>query len=231
MVDSSVGGKTGINLSLGKNLVGSFHQPLGVWVDLDLLDTLPKVEFSAGMAEVIKYGLLGDFPLFEKLENGERLEPGSSDLSDVVRSCCQAKARIVAEDERETAGSGGRALLNLGHTFAHAIENMAGYGDYLHGEAVAVGLVAATQLSERLGSLDSGAVERVANLLERYDLPVSLRNPLKVDGLLAAMGRDKKVRGGKLRFVVMEQLGNAVTKAEVPAELVTDAWLGVGALT
>ncbi|MFP6901759.1 MAG: 3-dehydroquinate synthase [Opitutales bacterium] len=230
MVDSSVGGKTGINLASGKNLVGSFHQPVGVWADLDVLGSLPKVEFAAGMAEVIKYGLLGDFALFEELEQGDQLEPASPALARVIRSCCEAKARIVAEDERETTGSGGRALLNLGHTFAHAIENMAGYGDYLHGEAVSVGLVAATHLSERLGSLDSGSAERVGKALQRYDLPTCLRRPLPLDGLLAAMRRDKKVRGGKVRFVVMEGLGHAVTKEGVPTELVTDAWMGVGAL-
>ena len=229
MVDSSVGGKTGINLSLGKNLVGAFHQPLGVWADLDLLATLPQAEFAAGMAEVIKYGLLGDYSLFQSLEQGDTLNPLSAELSEVVRSCCETKARIVAEDERETAGSGGRALLNLGHTFAHAIENMAGYGDYLHGEAVSLGLMAATRLSERLGFLDSSSTERVAKLLDRYDLPVKLRTPLQVSGLLAAMGRDKKVRGGKLRFVVMEDLGRAVTKEEVATELVIDAWVSVGA--
>ena len=230
MVDSSVGGKTGINLAAGKNLVGSFHQPAGVWADLDVLGSLPKAEFAAGMAEVIKYGLLGDFALFEKLEQGEQLEPSSANLAQVVRVCCEAKARIVAEDERETIGSGGRALLNLGHTFAHAIENTAGYGDYLHGEAVSLGLVAATHLSERLGFLDSGSVERVASVLQRYHLPINLRSPLPLDGLLAAMSRDKKVRGGKVRFVVMEKLGRAVTKEDVPTAFVTDAWLHVGAL-
>ncbi len=231
MVDSSVGGKTGINISLGKNLVGAFHQPLGVWVDLDLLTTLPKAEFAAGMAEVIKYGMLGDFSLFQSLERGDPLSPSCPGLSAVVRSCCEAKARIVAADERETAASGGRALLNLGHTFAHAIENMAGYGDYLHGEAVSLGLVAATRLSEQLGLLEASSTERVSKLLGHYDLPIQLRTPLDVSGLLAAMGRDKKVRGGKLRFVVMEELGRAVTREDVPTELVLDAWQSVGAMS
>ena len=230
MVDSSVGGKTGINISLGKNLVGAFHQPLGVWVDLDLLTTLPKAEFAAGMAEVIKYGMLGDFSLFQSLERGDPLSPSCPRLSAVVRSCCEAKARIVAADERETAASGGRALLNLGHTFAHAIENMAGYGDYLHGEAVSLGLVAATRLSEQLGLLEASSTERVSKLLGHYDLPIQLRTPLDVSGLLAAMGRDKKVRGGKLRFVVMEELGRAVTREDIPTELILDAWQSVGAV-
>ncbi len=223
MVDSSVGGKTGINLTAGKNLVGAFHQPLGVWADLALLGSLPKAEFAAGMAEVIKYGLLGDLSLFEELEKGARLEPESPGLAVVVRRCCQAKACIVAEDERENAASGGRALLNLGHTFAHAIENVAGYGDYLHGEAVALGLVAATRLSELFGSLDEGCVERVANALKRYGLPIALRSPLPVEVLLDAMRRDKKVRGGKLRFVVMEELGRAVTEDAAPSNFVIEA--------
>ncbi len=223
MVDSSVGGKTGINLTSGKNLVGAFHQPLGVWADLTLLGSLPKAEFAAGMAEVIKYGLLGDLSLFEELERGVRLEPGSPGLATVVRRCCQAKASIVAADERENAASGGRALLNLGHTFAHAVENVAGYGDYLHGEAVALGLVAATRLSQLLGSLDEGCVARVVSTLERYDLPVTLHSPLQADLLLDAMRRDKKVRGGKLRFVVLEELGRAVTEDDVPSGYVVEA--------
>lgn len=223
MVDSSVGGKTGINVTAGKNMVGAFHQPQEVMTDLDLLDTLPRVEFAAGMAEVIKYGMLGDVGLFHELEKGERLDPASSGLAAVVLRCCRAKARIVADDEHETAGSGGRALLNLGHTFAHAIENVAGYGDYLHGEAVALGLVASTRLSELLGLLDGDCVERVTNTLELYDLPVVLRRPLQMDRLLDAMQRDKKVRGGKLRFVVMEELGRAVTMDNVSTDFVVKA--------
>ncbi|MFP6854421.1 MAG: 3-dehydroquinate synthase [Opitutales bacterium] len=223
MVDSSVGGKTGINVSAGKNLVGAFHQPRQVMADLDLLNTLPATEFSAGMAEVIKYGLLGDLGLFQELEKGERLGPASSALGSVVRKCCLAKAHVVAEDERETAASGGRALLNLGHTFAHAIENVAGYGEYLHGEAVALGLVASTRLSQLLGSLNEDCLTRVTSTLDRYELPITLRRPLPSDSLLDAMRRDKKVRGGKLRFVVMEELGHAVTKDEVPMDLVIEA--------
>ena len=232
MVDSSVGGKTGINLGAGKNLVGAFHQPMGVWADLDLLATLPSGEFSAGMAEVIKYGLLGDLALFEELEEGERLDASSEAMARVVRICCETKARIVSEDERETAETGGRALLNLGHTFAHAIENIAGYGDYLHGEAVALGLVAASRLSELSGLLSAGSTDRVAKTLQRYDLPVALKTPLPMDALLGAMRRDKKVRSGRLRFVLMKELGRAVTVDEVLTEDLVEAcnYIGVNSL-
>ena len=149
MVDSSVGGKTGINIPEGKNLVGAFHQPKGVFADTEFLKTLPKREFAAGMAEVIKCGVLGDAELFKiTAENG--ITPESPLLPEVIRRSCALKARVVADDERENAASGGRALLNLGHTFAHAIEKTSGYGTYLHGEAVAIGMVMAAQLSLNL---------------------------------------------------------------------------------
>ena len=146
MVDSSVGGKTGINLNAGKNLVGAFHQPKAVFIDLNCLKTLPTREFSAGMAEIIKYGLLGNKDLYQKLLSlPVPLDSESEELPEVVESCCLDKAKIVEDDERETlVSSGGRALLNLGHTFAHAIEAVAGYGQYLHGEAVSIGLVCAS---------------------------------------------------------------------------------------
>ncbi|MFP4261678.1 MAG: 3-dehydroquinate synthase, partial [Opitutales bacterium] len=153
MVDSSVGGKTGINLPEGKNLVGAFWQPKAVFIDTRLLESLPRREFAAGMAEVIKYGLLADVALLEKLETYGGLCPDSPELAPIIRRCCEIKAEIVAADEKENRSSGGRALLNLGHTFAHAIENVAGYGEYLHGEAVAIGLVLATRLSVDLGQL------------------------------------------------------------------------------
>ena len=153
MVDSSVGGKTGINLAVGKNLVGSFHQPKEVFIDLEVLKTLPQREFSAGMAEVIKYGMLGNRGLYDRLlALGKPLDSTSQELAEFVSICCSDKALIVQADERETSkNGGGRALLNLGHTFAHAIEAQAGYGHYLHGEAVAIGLVCAFRLSRHLG--------------------------------------------------------------------------------
>lgn len=230
MVDSSVGGKTGLNLKAGKNLAGAFWQPKAVYIDTALLNTLPKREFSAGMAEVIKYGMLYDISLFETLEKlSEPLSPLHPELPDIIRRCCAIKAEIVGDDERELKASGGRALLNLGHTFAHAIENVAGYGEYLHGEAVGIGLALAAKLSERMGKIDRLSVERTESLVKAYDLPVALRSPLKLENLFAAMRRDKKVRSGKLRFVAMESLGKAITVDDVDEATVTDLWLSAGA--
>ncbi|MBT5900999.1 MAG: 3-dehydroquinate synthase [Opitutaceae bacterium] len=228
MVDSSVGGKTGINLGAGKNLVGAFHQPQEVFVATDLLKTLPAREFAAGMAEVIKYGLLGDAELFEQLES-EPLAVDSANLAEVVNRCCAAKARIVEADEFETAVSGGRALLNLGHTFGHAIEKVAGYSIYLHGEAVAIGLAAAARLSVALNLIDQAVVERVEKTLAAHDLPIRLREPIAADALLTAMASDKKVRAGKLRFVVMEAIGQTATKDDVESAMVAGIWREVGA--
>jgi len=232
MVDSSVGGKTGINLGAGKNLVGAFHQPQAVWADLDLLDSLPPREFSAGMAEVIKYGLLGDGDLFSKLlRRKEIITSRSQDLSEIVKRCCENKARIVQSDERETyEGAGGRALLNLGHTFAHAIEAVAGYGSYLHGEAVAVGLVCALRLSQSLGYCEDFAEEDLISLLQSYNLPVNLRTSLSLEKLQDALSSDKKVSHGVLRFVVMRKIGDAFCTDEVRAEGINQVWNSVGAI-
>lgn len=225
MVDSSVGGKTGINLSAGKNLVGAFYQPRAVFADMALLATLPPREFAAGMAEVIKYGLLGDAALFAELERAGALAWDSPELPGVVRRCCEIKAAVVASDERETAAENGRALLNLGHTFGHAVEKVAGYGEYLHGEAVAIGLVAAALLSEELGVAAAGTlVPRTRALLEANALPTKLRAPLPLDALTGAMTSDKKVRAGRLRFVLMHAVGEAFTAGDVPAELVEAVW-------
>jgi 3-dehydroquinate synthase len=224
MVDSSVGGKTGINLPAGKNLVGAFHQPQAVYADVDLLATLPGREFNAGMAEVIKHGMLGDAALFTRLEELDRLHPAHPELPAIVARNCAIKAGIVAGDEREEAAAGGRALLNLGHTFGHAIEAAAGYGSYLHGEAVAIGLLLATRLGAALGHLTEADVQRVATLLRRYDLPTVLREPIATPDLLDAMARDKKVRQGSLRFVVPAAIGRAEVTAAVPAELVANLW-------
>ena len=229
MVDSSVGGKTGINITGGKNLVGAFHQPKAVFIATGLLSTLPAREFAAGMAEVIKYGMLGDAELFNALERSP-LASGSPELADVIRRCCATKARFVEADERETASSNGRALLNLGHTFGHAIENVAGYGTYLHGEAVAIGLVAATYLSSLMGHLSRADIERVSKVLKAHNLPVKLGTGLDYHLLRDAMLRDKKVRAGGLRFVVMKSIGEAETASDVPPELVEDAFKFVGAV-
>jgi len=229
MVDSSVGGKTGINLSCGKNLVGAFHQPMAVYADLDTLKTLPPREFSAGMAEVIKHGLLAEEQLFLDLESGPRLHPSSPELGGIIRRNCAIKAGVVSADEREQSKSGGRALLNLGHTFGHAIEAVAGYGTYLHGEAIAVGLVLAARLSRELGYVDASVEERTVHLLERYALPVRLREPLPLEMLLAAAGRDKKARAGRMRYVALERIGKAITVENVDPDLVTRLFVEAGA--
>jgi 3-dehydroquinate synthase len=228
MVDSSVGGKTGINLTAGKNLAGAFHQPRAVFISTGLLSTLPAREFAAGMAEVIKYGLLGDAALFAQLEKNP-LTAGSTEIASVVRRCCALKAQIVEADERELAPEGGRALLNLGHTFGHAIENAAGYGEYLHGEAVAIGLCAAAQLSRKLGYLSAADVTHVERALAAHALPIRLRASLDYDALHTAMTRDKKVRAGALRFVVLKKLGEAATQSDVPTPLVEASFRDVGA--
>jgi len=229
MVDSSVGGKTGINLKTGKNLVGAFHQPKAVFIATGLLETLPAREFAAGMAEVIKYGLLGDAALLEQLERAP-LTLASPELAAVVRTCCATKARIVEADERELAKEGGRALLNLGHTFGHAIEQVTGYGTYLHGEAVAVGLAAAVRLSVALGGLKSADVARVDQVVAAHGLPVRLREPLALSALMSAMARDKKIRGGQLRFVVLKSLGEAATQGGIEPALVEAVWRELGAV-
>jgi 3-dehydroquinate synthase len=228
MVDSSIGGKTGINLSAGKNLVGAFHHPREVFLPLPCLRTLPAREFAAGMAEVIKYGLLGDAALFARLESSP-LAVESADLGAVIRRCCEMKATVVQADERETAKEGGRALLNLGHTFGHAIEQVTGYGTYLHGEAVGIGLAAAARLSGRLGSLPATEIARVDRTVASHQLPIRLREPLAVDALMTAMHHDKKVRTGRLRFVTLNRLGEAVTRSDVDPALVEAVWRELGA--
>jgi len=216
-VDSSVGGKTGINHPRGKNMIGAFWQPRLVVADTDTLNTLPDRELSAGLAEVIKYGLIRDLPFLDWLDaHMERLMARDGEaLAFAIERSCANKAQVVAGDELETAKEGGRALLNLGHTFGHAIEAGAGYGVWLHGEAVAAGTLMALELSRRLGWLSAAEVERVIALFQRARLPV--RGPaLGVDRYLDLMGHDKKVRDGRLRLVLLRKLGEAVTYADAP---------------
>ncbi len=229
MVDSSVGGKTGVNLPNGKNLVGTFLQPQGVAVWMPFLETLPPREFSAGMAEVIKYGLLGDEDLFHLLEKSGPLSGASPVMETIVTRCCRIKAQIVADDEKEEARNGGRALLNLGHTFAHAIEAVAGYDTYLHGEAVAVGLLMAARFSTENGFLKSGAKERIERVVADNGLPLQLQAPLPIDDLLTAMTRDKKVRNGKLRLVLLDQIGMARTHEIADFYHLRELWAAFGA--
>lgn len=217
-VDSSVGGKTGINHPLGKNMIGAFWQPKLVIADTDTLKTLPDRELSAGLAEVIKYGLIRDLPFLEWLEaNMPRLMQRDSEaLAYAIKRSCENKAEVVAGDELETAKEGGRALLNLGHTFGHAIETGAGYGVWLHGEAVAAGMMMATELSHRLGWLTENDVERVRSLLVSANLPVKGAG-LGADRYLDLMSHDKKVLEGRLRLILLKRLGEAVTWANAPA--------------
>lgn len=213
-VDSSVGGKTGINHPLGKNMIGAFYQPQLVLADINALNTLPDKELSAGLAEVIKYGLIRDLPFLEWLElNMDALlarDPVA--LQYAITRSCKNKAEVVGVDERE---SGERALLNLGHTFGHAIESGMGYGVWLHGEAVAAGTMMAADLSCRLGWISLSDVARVRALFKRAKLPV-IAADLGVEKYLDLMGMDKKVEGGKMRFVLLKQLGHAVITADVP---------------
>ena len=221
-VDSSVGGKTGINHPRGKNMIGAFWQPKLVLADTHTLNTLPLRELSAGLAEVIKIGLARDLPFFEWLEaNLDRLlarEPEA--LAEAIMRSCRNKADVVAADEEETDKEGGRALLNLGHTFGHAIETGLGFGLWLHGEAVAAGTVMAAELSRRLGWLAEEDVVRIRRIFARAGLPVQ-GAALPAARYLDLMGHDKKVVAGRLRLVLLRQLGRAVTWADAPqAEIV-----------
>jgi 3-dehydroquinate synthase len=218
-VDSSVGGKTGINSPRGKNLIGAFHQPSLVLADIGALDTLPRREVLAGYAEVVKYGLIDDPVFFEWLErNGAALVEGDRDLrSEAVKKSCAAKAAIVGRDERE---SGDRALLNLGHTFGHALEATAGYGEsLLHGEAVAIGMVMAFDLSVRLGLCPPGEAARVRRHLSSVGLPTDLRD-LRGPGwtapdLIRHMGKDKKVKDGRITFILVRDIGQAFVARDI----------------
>ena len=223
-VDSSIGGKTGINLRGGKNLVGAFWQPRGVIADIDTLATLPRREFESGLAEVVKYGVILDADLFESLEACvdaiRTREPG--ELERIVARCAGLKASVVSRDERETTGL--RAILNYGHTFGHAYENLTGYGTLLHGEAVAIGMADAAELAVRLGRVPPEFARRQDALLEALGLPTRLEaGPTPAPGdMLAAMGRDKKTLHGRLRFVLPTRLGHVELVDGVDPALVTE---------
>ena len=208
-VDSSVGGKTGVNHPKGKNMIGAFHQPRCVIADSDTLNTLEDNQLSAGIAEVIKYGLIRDMSFTKWLEENmsKLLARDPEALSYAIETSCRCKAEIVAEDEKE---SGVRALLNLGHTFGHAIETSAGYGNWLHGEAVATGMLMAADLSMRLGNLNQQDIERVDNLLDMAMLPTRAPHHMDYDHFIELMAIDKKVRDGKINFVLFNTLGDAM---------------------
>jgi 3-dehydroquinate synthase len=217
-VDSSVGGKTAINHPLGKNMIGAFYQPRLVLADTNTLNTLPDRELRAGLAEIIKYGLIRDPAFFDWIEAQlERLLARDTEaLTYAIHRSCANKAEVVAADETE---QGERALLNLGHTFGHAIETGLGYGEWLHGEAVAAGTVIATELSARLGWLQAGEVERIRALLTRAGLPV-IAPALGVDRYLDLMAHDKKVADGQLRLILLKGIGQGVIHAESDAALI-----------
>ncbi len=208
-VDSSVGGKTGVNHPLGKNMIGAFHQPNVVLIDTDSLGTLPDREFSAGVAEVIKYGLICDQPFYQwLLVNMDRIMARDQEaLTYAIHRSCTDKAWVVAEDEKE---SGLRAILNLGHTFGHAIETHTGYGEWLHGEAVATGMVMAAELSCRLGYLSRDEVQEITDLLKVSRLPVEPPVGMSPERFIELMSVDKKVLDGQLRLVLMEKVGKAI---------------------
>jgi len=216
MVDSSVGGKTGVNHPLGKNMIGSFHQPQCVFMDTHNLSTLPNREFVSGIAEVIKYGLIRDAPFFEWLEeNMENIHNrDSATLIYMLKRSCENKAEVVKEDEKE---AGVRATLNLGHTFGHAIENGSGYGKYLHGEAISIGTCMATTMSARMGWIDEGLVKRTYDIFDAAKCPVELPldSVMNTEIFLRAMSVDKKVANGQLRLILLKgDLGNCVFTAD-----------------
>ena len=217
-VDSSVGGKTGVNHSLGKNMIGAFYQPRCVLADIRVLDSLPEREIKAGLAEVVKYGLIRNAKFFDWLAENSKAISGLDDayLVRAIKTCCEMKAGIVAQDEKEI---GIRALLNLGHTFGHAIETAAGYGTWLHGETVAMGIVMAADLSRRLGWLDVSSAQRVRTVLEKnFGVPVVPPADISVDQYLDLMSSDKKVEQGEIRFILLKDIGSAVVEGNIAIE-------------
>lgn len=222
-VDSSVGGKTGINHPLGKNMIGAFQQPQVVLADMSQLKTLPARELSAGLAEVIKYALLGDADFLAWLEQhmDALVQGDEAALAEAVYRSCAHKARIVAKDEKE---QGERALLNLGHTFGHAIESYLGYGEWLHGEAVTTGMVMAADLSQRMGWISAEDLARTKNIIQRANLPIVCPQ-IPIDDFLAYMAHDKKVLNGQLRLVLMQAVGQAIITKTFDVELMKQAIL------
>lgn len=211
-VDSSVGGKTAINHPLGKNMIGAFYQPKAVFADIKTLQTLPKREISAGLAEILKYGFINDAPFLEFFtsENFAKIFDNNADvLSEIIYKSCQNKADIVAKDETESSDKNLRALLNFGHTFGHAIETHFGYGTYLHGEAVAIGSMMAAEFSQNLGFITPKEVAKIQTLLNQAKLPTALDKKVNANDLYKLMFHDKKVQNGTLNFVLLKNLGEA----------------------
>ncbi|GJM13327.1 MAG: 3-dehydroquinate synthase [Pseudohongiella sp.] len=218
-VDSSVGGKTGVNHPLGKNMIGAFYQPLCVLADTDVLSTLPPREVKAGLAEVLKYGLVYDADFFDWLADNSRAiaDSDAALLAETIKTCCQIKAEVVAKDEKE---SGVRALLNLGHTFGHAIETASGYGTWLHGETVAMGMVMAADLSRKLGWIAPQVALRIRTVLEEnFGMPVLPPADITVEQYLDLMLSDKKAESGKIRFVLLKAIGRGVVEGDIDPSL------------
>jgi 3-dehydroquinate synthase len=227
-VDSSVGGKTGVNLKAGKNLVGAFYQPRLVLCDLETLKTLPEREFRAGLAEVVKYGIIYDAKLFAQLERDlpKIMKRHTKPLSEIIARCCEIKAEVVAQDEMEM---GLRAILNFGHTIGHAIENSSGYGKFLHGEAISIGQVAVAKLSREILGLPSDDVARIEKLFVQAGLPVQIKlNATQRKKLFTAMKLDKKVSGGEINFVLAEKIGKVVWAQKVPQTLIEEVLITDG---
>ncbi len=219
-VDSSVGGKVGINHAQGKNLIGAFYQPVGVFIDTDVIQTLPDRDFYSGLAEVVKYGVILDQEFFEYLEANTEgiLKREAEVLRHIIARSCQLKADVVEQDEEERTGL--RAVLNYGHTFAHAYEALCGYGELMHGEAVSIGMVDASRLAEKRGLIDSESTQRQIDLLTKLNLPVSLPEGSNLDTgkILDRMLLDKKVVGGKLRFVLPDRIGHVEVFTDIDVE-------------
>lgn len=220
-VDSSVGGKTAVNHALGKNMIGAFYQPSAVIADTDTLNTLPDRELSSGIAEVIKYGLIDDYDFFCWLQKNISLllDRDQGALSYAIEISCQSKARVVAADEKE---QGQRALLNLGHTFGHAIETGMGYGEWLHGEAIATGMVMAAKMSSILGWLNDSDVKQIEQLVRDANLPISAPDTINADQFIDLMSVDKKVIDGVLRLVLLKGIGDAIVSSDYKQEQLID---------
>jgi 3-dehydroquinate synthase len=223
-VDSSVGGKTGIDHELGKNMIGTFWQPQLVWIDVETLATLPQRELLAGLAEVIKYGVIHDPELFTFLEEkrGDILALERNALASIIRRSCEIKADIVSQDERE---SGLRAILNFGHTIGHAIETATKYRRFLHGEAVAIGMYIEARLAEHLGLIDHAGVSRIKALIDAYGLPSELPPDINVSSVSLSMKLDKKAVAGELTFILPEKIGNVSIRKGIPETSIREVLL------
>ncbi len=220
-VDSSVGGKTGVNHKLGKNMIGTFWQPRLVWIDVKTLKTLKKREFIAGLAEVIKYGVIWDEELFDFLEAKRKkiLSLDRDALTHIIKRSCEIKAEVVSKDERE---AGLRSILNFGHTIGHAIETATEYKQYLHGEAVAIGVHLEARLSDMLGLIDTKKVLRIKSLIDAFGLPSEMASGIEVQRILSSMELDKKAVAGKLKFILPEKIGSVRIEKEVPEKVIRD---------